>query len=326
MSKINNIHDTLFKETLSRKELAADFLRNYLPKEITEHIRMDTLSISKDSFVDREQIEHFSDLLYEVSFSNDRTGFVYFLFEHKSNDDRFAVLQVLRYLLEIWELYLKQHSDAVDLPLIIPIIVYHGATVRSSVRLSELVELPAPGFEAYLPDFDTIFLDFSPDSEQEIKGILFLKLVLLCFRAKNRPRMVKYVMEIFMELAKLDESESSMRWLEVIFRYLVQTMDISEKDMQDIAHRTLSASKENTVMTLAQRLESKGRMEGVQLGVQRGELSGRTAIVNRLFRKRFGNYPDPRIQEKLRNATPEQLDLWAERILDASTIEDVIKE
>ena len=79
-------------------------------------------------------------------------------------------------------------------------------------------------------------------------------------------------------------------------------------------------------MTLAQRLESKGRMEGVQLGVQRGELSGRTAIVNRLFRKRFGSCLDPRIQEKLRNATPEQLDLWAERILDAATIEDVIKE
>jgi hypothetical protein len=79
-------------------------------------------------------------------------------------------------------------------------------------------------------------------------------------------------------------------------------------------------------MTLAQRLESKGRMEGVQLRMQRGELSGRTAIVNRLFRKRFGCYLDPRIQEKLRNATPEQLDLWAERILDASTIEDVIKE
>ncbi|WP_462323749.1 Rpn family recombination-promoting nuclease/putative transposase [Desulfoplanes sp.] len=322
MAKINNIHDTLFKETLSRKELAADFLGNYLPKEITEHIRMDTLSISKDSFVDRDQIERFSDLLYEVSFSNDRTGFVYFLFEHKSYDDRFAVLQVLRYLIEIWELYLKQHSDAVDLPLIIPIIVYHGSTVRSSVRLSELIELPDPGFEAYVPDFDTIFLDFSPDSEQEIKGVIFMKLVLLCFRAKNKPKALHHVMEIFMELAKLDESESSMRWLEVVFRYMVQTMDISEKDMQDIAHRTLSASKEDTVMTLAQRLESKGRMEGVQLG----ELSGRNAILNRQMRKRFGSYLDSRVQEKLRNATPEQLDLWAERILDAATIEDVIKD
>jgi len=65
-------------------------------------------------------------------------------------------------------------------------------------------------------------------------------------------------------------------------------------------------------------LESKGRMEGALLG--------RNAILDRQLRKRFGSYLDPRIQEKLRNATPEQLDLWAERILDAATIEDVIKD
>jgi len=34
--KINNPHDRLFKETLSKKELAQSFLLNYLPQDILE--------------------------------------------------------------------------------------------------------------------------------------------------------------------------------------------------------------------------------------------------------------------------------------------------
>jgi len=330
MVKINNIHDTLFRETMSRKDLAADFLQNYLPDTILGHIRLDTLSICKDTFVDAKQQEHYSDLLYKVAFTNDRSGYIYFLFEHKSTHDRFVALQVLRYLLEIWELFRKQHPKSDHLPLIIPIVIYHGLTTRTSTRLSELIDLPGAELEGYVPDFDTVFYDFSPDSEQEIKGLITLKLVLSCFRAKNRPKAIAQITDIFQLLGALDDSESSMRWLEVIFRYMMQTMDISEKDMQDIAHKTLSVGKEDKVMTLAEQLESKGLQKGMQKGIQQGmkqgELTGRNAILNRQFRKRFGEFLDPYIQEKLRNATPDQLDRWAERILDAATIEDVIKD
>ena len=206
------------------------------------------------------------------------------------------------------------------------IVIYHGLTTRTSTRLSELIDLPGPELEGYVPDFDTVFYDFSPDSEQEIKGLITLKLVLSCFRAKNRPKALAQITEIFQLLGALDDSESSMRWLEVIFRYMMQTMDISEKDMQDIAHKTLSVGKEDKIMTLAEQLESKGIQKGMQQGIQKGELTGRNAILNRQFRKRFGEFLDPYIQEKLRNATPDQLDRWAERILDAATIEDVIKD
>ncbi len=46
MSEINNIHDTFFRETMSHKEVAADFLANYLPAKVLKHVRLDTLAIS----------------------------------------------------------------------------------------------------------------------------------------------------------------------------------------------------------------------------------------------------------------------------------------
>ena len=80
MSEINNIHDTFFRETMSHKEVAADFLANYLPAPVLEFVQLETLSITKDTFVDRKQAAHYSDLLYQVKLAGDRPGFVYFLF------------------------------------------------------------------------------------------------------------------------------------------------------------------------------------------------------------------------------------------------------
>jgi predicted transposase YdaD len=143
-----------------------------------------------------------------------------------------------------------------------------------------------------------------------------LSLLLSCFRAKNTPPAVERVMDIFALLGRLEDDESSLRWVEVIFRYMVQTMDIEEKVLHDAASHSLSPNKKDTIMTLAERLLRRGRQEGRQ--------EGRQVVLQRLLGKRFGtDILDIRIQERLRTATPEQLDLWAERILDATTLEDV---
>jgi hypothetical protein len=42
---ITHIHDTFFREAMYHKEVAAEFLVNYLPAKVLEHIRLDTLAI-----------------------------------------------------------------------------------------------------------------------------------------------------------------------------------------------------------------------------------------------------------------------------------------
>ncbi len=56
---------------------------------------------------------------------------------------------------------------------------------------------------------------------------------------------------------------------------------------------------------------------------QDGRIEGRQAILQRLVTKRFGqNILDLQFQERLQKATPEQLDLWAEKLLDAKNIDE----
>jgi predicted transposase/invertase (TIGR01784 family) len=315
MSEINNIHDTFFRETMSHKDVAEDFLQNYLSAKVLKHIKLDTLTISKDSFVDQKQAEHYSDLLYQVKLSNGLSGFIYFLFEHKSYPDRYVVLQLLRYMLEIWELFRGQNPHAKTLPLIIPIVVYHGKPKAQAIRLADLIDMPSPDVAAYVPDFDLAFYDFSPATDEIIKGQILLQLFLLCLQAKNTPEAIKKVREILALVIQMDENATSMHWLEKIFRYVLSVMDIEPEAMQNMFTQRLSERKGGMFMTVAERLELRGALKG------RGEM------LQRQITKRFGkSITDMDVQERLRKATPEQLDRWAERILDARHINDVFKD
>ena len=72
---------------------------------------------------------------------------------------------------------------------------------------------------------------------------------------------------------------------------------------------------------------SEGEAIGRKEGEARGEAKGRAAILHRQLLKRFGkNIIDLRLQERLMNSSPEQLDVWAERILDAKTIDEVFSD
>ena len=66
MADIANPHDKFFKEVLSRLEVARDFILYYLPSDIVGLFDVESLEIRKDSFIDKELKEHFSDILFLV--------------------------------------------------------------------------------------------------------------------------------------------------------------------------------------------------------------------------------------------------------------------
>lgn len=53
VSKLHHSHDKLFRETWSNLSNARSFLENYLPENILQITRMDSLEICKDSFIEK---------------------------------------------------------------------------------------------------------------------------------------------------------------------------------------------------------------------------------------------------------------------------------
>ena len=65
--------------------------------------------------------------------------------------------------------------------------------------------------------------------------------------------------------------------------------------------------------------------EGLQLGEQKGKLEGETAVLARLISRRCGSI-STETRNRLEKATLEQLELWADRILDASSLEQLFQD
>ena len=97
MDTITSPHDTFFRESFTRREVARDFLRCQLPAELLAELDLTTLEISKDSYVASDLRTAYSDLVYRVAYRGEALN-VYLLFEHKSWAEHWTVLQLLRYI------------------------------------------------------------------------------------------------------------------------------------------------------------------------------------------------------------------------------------
>jgi len=100
--KINNAHDLFFRESLQDIEIARDLALLTVPLPIQKQIDWKTLEIVNKIWVDENLKEHRSDAIYRAKLLED-DQWVYLLFEHKSTLDKRVQVQLLRYIVEIWE-------------------------------------------------------------------------------------------------------------------------------------------------------------------------------------------------------------------------------
>jgi predicted transposase/invertase (TIGR01784 family) len=181
MDPVHNPHDWFFKETFTRVEVARDFVEHYLPPEIAGLLDPPTLLISKDTFVDEELGERFSDLLYQVELKGKGKVFVYLLFEHKSFQDPEVALYLLLLMVRIWIHYRKQGNKG-PLPPILPLVVYHGERQwKVSPNFQVLVDLPE-AMGRYVPKFEYLIWDLSQYSDEEIRGGVVLLVTFLLMK------------------------------------------------------------------------------------------------------------------------------------------------
>lgn len=152
---------------MARPRAVAEFLRLYLPADLVAQLNLNQVHLEDSSFVDEKLREHFSDLLYRVGLKEGGEAYVYFLLEHKSAPDERVGIQLLRYLAQAWD------RIPLPLPLIIPVVVYHGAVPWNvGERLSSLFGKPAGEqiWRRYLPDFEYHLCDLSRFSDEELAG------------------------------------------------------------------------------------------------------------------------------------------------------------
>jgi flagellar biosynthesis/type III secretory pathway protein FliH len=97
------------------------------------------------------------------------------------------------------------------------------------------------------------------------------------------------------------------------------------KDIEEIEGETRMPYVTSVERLAKQRGMEEGLQQGIQQGTERGERIGEAKVVERQLARRFGPLA-AETRARLQAATLEQLDRWADRLLDAATLEEVFSD
>ncbi|HQE48847.1 MAG TPA: Rpn family recombination-promoting nuclease/putative transposase [Fervidobacterium sp.] len=329
MSDLATPHDTFFKVTFGDKDVAQDFLKHYLPTQIANVVDLNYLTKENNSFVDERFKECFTDMLYRTKI-NGEDGYIYFLFEHKSYQDPLVILQLLRYIVRIWEeKYDRKANRLPRLPIIIPMVIYHGESKWNvQTKLINLIKgidgLPEET-KKYIPVYEYELYDLSPFGQVVIVGLALTKVVLEVMQlvmitdTKKFDEAMKKVLE---DIAQLPEDKFE-RFVEACITYILSVRDDVDIGTIEKESREILSERSDVIMSVAERLRNEGRLEGKA----EGRLEGKIEFVLKNLSKKFGEDLTDEMKEKIQKADEKTIDYIGENLLDISLeqLKEVLK-
>ncbi|MDX2054438.1 MAG: Rpn family recombination-promoting nuclease/putative transposase [Polyangiaceae bacterium] len=324
-----NHHDVLVKEAFSSLEDAAAEFKAILPERLVQALDLKKLTLVPGSFRDKKLAESHTDILYSVPLRA-RSALVYVLFEHKSDADRWTTLQLLGYMLNIWERFRKDNPNSTLLPPIIPLVLHHSRAGWSrSTSFNSLFDpelLAIPGVTEGLPNFHFHLDDISHISEADLRARAFSAFSTLALASLSRSRagsedaFLQALAPLADLFAQLLSAADGPRALRILFEYISRVAPgVSPQDLE----RYLAA-KSPEVQDLAMTIAEQIKQEGLVQGRVEGRVEGQALSVLKQLKLKFGPVPST-TESAILAASPERLDLYLERILTAQSIDDVIK-
>ncbi|MFO0974982.1 MAG: Rpn family recombination-promoting nuclease/putative transposase [Planctomycetaceae bacterium] len=277
MESLPTPHNNFFHFALSHLPNARGLIETQLSPAALAELKLDTLQLETGSFVDPDLREKFSDLLFSVELANasaestNRQALVYFLFEHKNQSDPLTVLQVLSYMVRIWE---KRIRDGEALCPIVPLLVYHGETAWSAATsLAGLIPTPVALAE-YQIHFQPPLLDLSRLDDGEIRGESVLRNTLRLLKYSRSRQLVEKLRDILESICRALPSAWFEEWIKAIEVYI---MTVNKNIDHEQCKQTLASILPTQFEpgSLADRLLIQGREEGREVGREEGREAGR---------------------------------------------------
>ncbi len=268
MKTPTSIHDGLFKSFLTVPETAKDFLNIHLPAHIKQICDLDTLQLQSGSFLEDELVPYYSDVLYSMK-TESGVGYVYALIEHQSSPDKHMGFRMMKYAIAA----MKQHLDAGNetLPLVVPLLFYHGKTSPYPYSTNWLDEFENPEIAKalYSQDFPLVDVTVMPDDEIiQHKRVALLELVQKHVRQRDLLDFTDTLVTLLLERL------ITTNQLDSLVEYLLRVGETS--NLEDLM-RTLAQQvpeHEERFMTVAEQLEARGREQGLKQGLKQGRQEG----------------------------------------------------
>lgn len=269
MAQTHHPHDKLFKAAFANRQVALDYIRNFLPPPLVARLNLDTLTLDPTSYVSPKLKTYYSDMVYRCAYGEKEEVLITLLFEHKVKPPARPHLQLLRYLVEVWEQTPKKQKKLLP---VIPIVVYHGKTAWKQKPLSSYFSGIDELTSAYVPDFEYLLTDLRQWSDDTLLTLQagLLRNVFMLFKHHGDTGYIRQNLpNLFWQTTHLIEDQRARNLIYAMLVYIAETTEIEERDFIQLIEKT-SQEINQTGMTLYENILKKGEEKGIEKGMELG--------------------------------------------------------
>ncbi len=234
MNKIYNPHDRFFRQSLSDVQIAKDFFEVHLPRGILSKMDLNSLEICKETYIEKNLKESINDIVYKVKVKveEEQQGYIYLAVEHQSTAKHFIAFRFIKYQLAIIDNHLKQNPKSKYLPLVFPLLYYHGKKTPypEPIDFFELFVNKDLARDFFLRPIHLI--DTNNFSDEEIKthklsGLL--ELVQKHIYDRDFLLLTTQLKELILKISTETDQEHLLVYLDNTLYYIMKKAEISDK-------------------------------------------------------------------------------------------------
>lgn len=243
-----------------------------------------------------------------------------------TDDPRMAV-RIVTYVGLLYQDLIKRREVTAGerLPPVFPAVIYNGAKRWTSAReLAELIEACAGGLSRYQPRRRYFVLDEGDEEAVEADNTFG---AIVALETGPAPEELARVVARLARRLQAPENRELRRALAVwIHRVVLERLVPGEAipavdELTEIESMLAERVVEWTEKWKQQGIE-QGLEQGIEQGKRLGRLEGEATVLARQLARRFGPL-SAETRARLQQASSEQLEQWAENILDARTLGEV---
>lgn len=307
--------------------MVEDLVRGFIPEDWVRYLDFAEMEQVSDVFIGEDYDRRDADTIWRIGWKGPHAGktplYVVIVFEFLSRPDHWAAVRLMAYVALVYQRLIDNQVVGPEdqLPPVIPIVLYNGDPAWDAPEELGKLIVDLPGLEGYRPRFRYLTLDVKRYRLAELERMPNRAAALFQMEQSRGPEEILRGLERLREILS-DRSDRLYgvysRWLTEIFLASAAPPEVVER-IRTLEEFTMLVDNilewKNNV-----RLEGRaeGRAEGEQVGIRKGEL----AVLLRLLTSKFGRLPDE-VVDRLERADVDQLLTWSDRVLTASTLDEV---
>jgi predicted transposase YdaD len=335
---MNAANDTYYKHLFSHPRAIRDLLTGFAPGPWLQDADFTTLERVNGSYVSDTDKQRHDDMVWRVKVAG-HWFWIYIALEFQSRPDRWMALRMMVYVGLLGQHLIREHKKDLPknrLPPILPIVLYNGKPVwRAPLNVADCFIDPPETLAPYLPHFQYHLID---EQRLNLHPLAEVRNVTAAVFALENSRSDDDFLSLLRALGALLAAPDMQplrqdlgRWVKAFLHGNATASTIDQIHAILEGEDMLAERFEVIFKQVEQRGwqagllegEQKGLLEGRHEGLHEGEQRGEVNVLSRQLSRRFGPLPEWALA-RLRAADAAQLETWADAVLDASSLAEVL--